>query len=57
MADVQQGMDVAGFPAHGMTERARAHTFAPPRKHPATDLLLIRRALDPPIGVSGPPGP
>lgn len=54
---LESAMVDGGFPAHGMTERARAHTFTPTVKHPPQDFLVLRRALDPPIGVGGPVGP
>lgn len=53
LAALEQAMRDAGYPATGMTELARSRTFAPPKTHPATDVLLQRRALDPPVGVPG----
>lgn len=50
---LEAAMVVDGWPAHGMTERAQAHTFTPQKPHPADDVLRQRRALDPPIGVRG----
>lgn len=44
---LERAMVAAGFPAHGMAERARARTFTPPKEHPAQDILVQRRALDP----------
>ena len=49
---LESAMVDAGFPAQGMTDRALANTFTPPKMHPAEDLLVLRRALDPPIGAS-----
>lgn len=46
---LEVAMAHAGFPARGMAERARARTFTPPSQHPAQDLLVQRRALDPPL--------
>lgn len=40
-----------GFPAQGLADRARATIVTPPKAHPPQDLLMMRRALDPPLGA------
>lgn len=49
LAALESAMVAAGFAAHGLAARARAKTFTPPKAHPREDLLLQRRALDPPL--------
>lgn len=46
---VESAMVHAGFPAQGMTQRAQERTFTPASSHPPQDLLVQRRALDPPL--------
>lgn len=50
---LETAMVRAGFPAQGMTEIARTRTLTPSKEHPQQDLLLMRRALDPPLGAAG----
>lgn len=47
---LEQAMAADGHPAHGMAEWARRHTFTPTWDHPEQDLLVQRRAYDPPLG-------
>lgn len=53
---LESAMVDAGFPARGMTERAQRHTFRRVKDQPYPDILLMRRALGPPIDVDGPAG-
>lgn len=55
LSAVEAAMIEAGYPAHGMADQAMRRTFRPTKDHPTQDLLLARRAVDPPIGV-GPAG-
>ncbi len=49
LAALEAAMVADGYPAHGLAQRAQSRTFTPPKAHPAQDLLLQRRALDPPL--------